>query len=223
MAYFRTIVQGSLGSVERWSVGVNWGIFGISGDNPEQALVDDMLAQLIAWTTNPNVPNTLRALLSNQASIDGWRVEKRSEDEKILSVSQGILAAQVLGTGTPSKTPQDAIVVSLRTSTPGPTGRGRIYWPALGAALNASFQLSAPTAPAIAGDARTFLRGIGDRLNQALINQGSVQRVVLSVRSAKNHVSRDVNLLQVGSVLDTQRRRRDALPESYAPLAYPGS
>lgn len=223
MAYVRVVLKGQIGAVENWSCGFNWGIFGISPDTPDQAITDEMLAQLLAWVVTVNVPTTLRALMSTNVSITTVRVERRAEDEQILNVAEGLLASPVTGTGTPSKTPQDALVVSLRTNTPGAKGRGRFYWPAIGAALNTSFQLSSPTAPAVVGDARTFLRGIGDRLNAAYINTGSILRVVLSVRSVTDHVCRDVVQLQVGSVLDTQRRRRDILPESYAPIAYPGT
>jgi hypothetical protein len=41
------------------------------------------------------------------------------------------------------------------------------------------------------------------------------------VRSVKNHHCYDVKSIQVGSILDTQRRRRSALPETYLSVAYP--
>jgi hypothetical protein len=53
------------------------------------------------------------------------------------------------------------------------------------------------------------------------ISQASALRVALSVRSGTDHVCRDVTSIQVGSVLDTQRRRRDVLPETYNSVTYP--
>jgi hypothetical protein len=49
----------------------------------------------------------------------------------------------------------------------------------------------------------------------------SPKTVVLAVRSVKNHICRNVNELQCGSLLDTQRRRRDNLIETYSNLSYP--
>lgn len=221
MAYFKTIVNGSLGAVEKWSCGISWGVFGLAPDSPDQAEVDGMLANLIGWTTTGSVGASLRALMSTQATIDGWRVEKRAEDETTLNVAQGLLVSPVPGTSTASKTPQDSLVLSLRTATPGPRGRGRLYWPAIGASLNTSFQMSSPIQATVATDAKAWLSAIGGQLNNYWIGIGSVRRAVLSVRSGTDHVCRDVNLIQVGSILDTQRRRRDTLPESYAATAYP--
>lgn len=221
MAYFRTIVKGSMGAVETWSCSINWGVVGLAPDVADQATVDGMLSKLQTWTVAANVPGSLRTLLSVQGSIDGWRVEKRAEDESTLSVAEGLAPAPVPGTSAHVKSPQDALVFSLRTSTPGARGRGRLYWPALGAVLSNSFQLQTPAPATAAADARTWLNAIGSQLNQYFIDQASILRVALSVRSQTDHVNRNVNSLQIGSVLDTQRRRRDSLPESYVSVPYP--
>ena len=96
-----------------------------------------------------------------------------------------------------------------------------MYWPALGAGINASFQITTPTPAATAADVRTWLNAIGGQMNAYYISIASALRVVLSVRSVTDAVNRDIVNIQVGSVLDTQRRRRDALPESYASVPYP--
>jgi hypothetical protein len=43
----------------------------------------------------------------------------------------------------------------------------------------------------------------------------------LAIRSRKTHTSPHVVRLQAGNVIDTQRRRRDSLPESYLTQTYP--
>lgn len=221
MAYIRTILKGSLGAVEVWSTSTNWGIFGIHPDSPDQALVDGILARLITYTTVTNVPASFKTLLSSGSSITGWRVELRGENELTLSVAEGLLGTPVTGGGSASKTPQDAVVFSLRTSTPGPRGRGRMYFPAVGASLSAAFQLTGPSPAGIAADAKTWLNAIGSQMNAYFASISSVLTVVLSVRSQTDHVCRNVNQIQVGAVLDTQRRRRDSLPETYASVSYP--
>lgn len=221
MAYVRTVMRGSLGTTEVWSTSQNWGVFGAAPDTPNQALVDAILLQLRTATTAANVGTSLLQLLATNGTIDGWRVELRAENETILSVAEGLLNTPLVGTLAPSKTPQDAIVVSLRTNTPGPRGRGRIYWPAVGATLSSGFQLTGPTTVNTVSGAKVWLKAIGDAINAGFLAAGMAQTVVLAVRSITDHVCRDVVSLQVGTVLDTQRRRRDALPESYSAVSYP--
>lgn len=221
MAFYRTIIKGSIGAVEVWSTSTNWGVFGLSPDVPDQAAVDGILARLRTYTTAANVTASLKTLMSSAVTIDGWRVEKRAEDETILSVAEGLLTTAVAGTGSATKLPQDSLVFSLRTNTPGPKGRGRMYWPAVGAQVSAAFQLATPVPATTVADVKTWLNAIGNEMNQYFIGIGDARRVVLAVRSVTDHVCRDVVQLQVGSVLDTQRRRRDALPETYVSATYP--
>lgn len=221
MAYWRVIMKGSLGAVETWSTSVAFGVVGLSPDTANAALTDAM-AQAIAVASNTtNVGSNLRLLLSAQGTYDLVRVERRAEDESVLNVSEVLLGTQIVGTGTASKTPQDALVFSLRTTTPGARGRGRMYWPALGSSLSATFQLTAPTNSNAAAAAKVWLQAINTAMDGVYIAQSSALRVALSVRSGTDHVCRDVVSIQVGTILDTQRRRRDVLPESYATVAYP--
>lgn len=221
MAYWRVTFKGSLGTVEKWSTSVNFGIVGLAPDTPDQPAADGILANVLTVTTNATVPTSLRAMLSTSGNIELVRIEKRSEAEGILSVAEGLVPTAVVGTGTANKTPQDALVFSLRTNTPGPRGRGRMYWPALSVTLTPTFQLSSPTPAATVADVKTWLDAINQELDDYYISIASALRTALSVRSATDHICRDVTSLQVGSILDTQRRRRDALPESYAAVAYP--
>lgn len=221
MSYWRTIIKGSLGATEVWSTGTNWGIFGLAPDVPDQAAADGILAKLLTYTTSTNIPSTLRAAQGQGVYIDGWRVELRAEDESILSVAEGLLGSPLQGTVAATKTPQDCLVLSLRTNTPGARGRGRMYWPAIGATLDAGFKLTSPTPAAFAADFKTWLNAIGTQMNSYYIGISSTRRVVLSVRSTTDHVNRDVVSLQVGNILDTQRRRRDNIPETYASVVYP--
>lgn len=221
MAYYRTVLKGSLGSVETWSTSTNWGVVGLSPDVPDQAAVDGMLSRLLTYTTTVNMPPSMRQLMSTGGSADGWRVEKRAEDETILSIAEGAMASIAAGTGTPTKTPQDALVISLRTNTPGARGRGRMYWPALGAGLSSQFQILQPTPQQAADDAKIWLTAIQTQLNSYFISIADARRVRLSVRSVTDHACRDVVQLQCGSILDTQRRRRDALVETYVSAVFP--
>ena len=96
-----------------------------------------------------------------------------------------------------------------------------MYWPALSQNLSASFQVTSPTPATLAGNVKTWLQAINTAMDGVYIAQASALRVALAVRSGTDHVCRDVTQIQVGSVLDTQRRRRDTLPESYGAVTYP--
>ena len=61
--------------------------------------------------------------------------------------------------------------------------------------------------------------GHGMRFYDYLTEVGAT--VELAVRSITGHTSYQVNQLRAGDVLDTQRRRRDKLVESYATSQYP--
>lgn len=221
MAYWRVIIKGSLGSVEKWSTSVAYGIVGLAPDVADQATTDAMCTAIRTATTGANVTANLLSLLSNSGNIEAIRVEKRAEDETVLNVAEQLLVTVLAGTGTANKTPQDSLVFSLRTATPGARGRGRMYWPALLQNLSSTFQVITPTPAVLAGNVKTWLQAINSAMDGVYIAQSSALRVALSVRSGTDHVSRDVTQIQVGSVLDTQRRRRDTLPESYGAIAYP--
>lgn len=221
MAWLKVIYKGTLGTTEVWSVGLSYGIVGLAPDVPDQALTDGVLANLKAVTTSGTFNATLRELIGTGNTIDMIRVELRAENETILSLSEGLLTVALAGTGTPSKTPQDAIVFSLRTLTPGARGRGRVYWPAIACILSSQFQLTTPTPSNTAIGAKTWMQSINTAIDNYFISIASAKRAALAVRSVTDHVCRDVTQIQVGTILDTQRRRRDALPESYSVQAYP--
>lgn len=99
--------------------------------------------------------------------------------------------------------PNDAaIVCSLRTTTPGRTGRGRAYLPGNGCTFSAH-QLSTPTPSAIASNLVSYIQA----LNLLTYNSGTIAVVVASTRNPPPIVSRVV----VDSKVDTQRRRENKI------------
>lgn len=221
MAYLRVVVKGGIGSFDNWSTSAAYGIVGLAPDVESQALVDDMAARLATFYISGAWPASLRLLLSSVATITAFRVEKRAEDESLLSVGEAGLGSAVAGTVGATKTPQDALVISLRSTLPGAKGRGRMYWPAMGAVLGTEFVLTSPTAATVASEAKTLLSGFKTQLDAAYAATADVRTVRLAVRSQTDHVCRDVTNVQVGNYLDTQRRRRDLFRETYSTVTYP--
>jgi hypothetical protein len=219
--YLRLSIQGSLPGGEVWSVNPAFHFNAALSPTWDQASGDAIVAALIAGISSSEIPTALRTLMSSTGFLTGYRLEGRDEDESLLGVSEGLYGAPVPGLGTYSKTNQAAMVISLRTSTPGARGRGRLYWPAVGASASSTTgRLSNPTTSDIANGASALLELISSIIDA---NAGVFPwtDVILGVRSLSDHQTRTVTRLQVGDIIDTQRRRRDTLPENYLTIAYP--
>lgn len=221
MSYIKTIMLGRLGASEQWSCGITWRNFELFAASMSQTMIESLAQRLVTNITGTAIPANIKSLWSNSAGLIAWRVEQHGEDEKLTNVGEAAYATQIVGTGSASKSPQDAIVVSMRTSTPGARGRGRLYWPALGVSLTSEFALSSPTPAAIALASAQLFKLVGDQITAEWAANSMAVTPELAVRSVTDHQSRKVERLQVGSVLDTQRRRRDKLIESYAVQNYP--
>lgn len=218
--FLRVQILGSLGSggAETWSSGFAVGLPVI--DTPSggwNAALNTIGAAMVTNVGTTQVGVALRSLLSTQGTVSGYRLEVRNENESLEAVSEVAYPVPIAGTGTANKTPQSSVVGSLRTTTPGPRGRGRMYWPALSCTLSTAFQITAPTTADIAAGFSAYLQALNDQV-LALF---PLSFAFVGVRSVTDHQTRPVNAIHVGTVLDTQRRRRDAIPETYAIVPFP--
>lgn len=212
--YLRVSIQGGLPGDEVWSVNP---VFAplmppFTADETQLATV----AQAIATLT---VPTTLLGLLSSSATLASVRCEARSDSFELETVGEYFRPVPLAGTGAATKPNQSAIVLSLRTAGVGARRRGRAYWPALAAALSTTTgRVSSPTNTATAEAAAQYLQAIANAIGATLTGVDTWSPVVYS-RVGGNSLG--VNAVWVGDVLDTQRRRRDTLPENYARNPYP--
>lgn len=221
MSYIKVIILGGMGSTEVWSCSTSWRNFELFPATMTQTMIESLATRIKTNVSGVGIGTALRSLISNQGEIRGFRVEQHGEDEKLTNVAESFYAGPSVGTGSPSKTPQDAVVISLRTSTPGARGRGRVYWPAAGAGLSTDFRLAAPTPAQIALQAAQMFDLIGNQINAEWAANSFAVTTELAVRSVTDHQSRKVERLQVGDILDTQRRRRDSMVENYVQQGYP--
>lgn len=219
--YFRLSIKGSLPGGEVWSVNPAFHFNAAFAPQWDQDSGDAIVQALLAAVTSTTLPTPLEDVMSNQAKITGFRLEGRGEFEELLGVSEDIYGTPLAGTGSPTKPNQSAIVLSLRTQTPGASGRGRIYWPALGATLSTTTgKMTIPTTVQLADGAVALLELIQETI-EANAGLFPFTDVLLGVRSVTDHVTRTVTKIQVGDALDTQRRRRDTLPENYYTTGFP--
>lgn len=219
--YFRLSIKGGLPGGEVWSVNPAFHFNAAFAPQWDQASGDAIVTALLNAITTVTLPTALKSLLSTAGTITSYRLEGRDEDDELLGVSEDLYSTPLAGSGGSTKTNQAAMVLSLRTTTPGASGRGRMYWPALGATLTASTgRLATPTTADIAAGAVALLELIQETI-EANAGLFPFTDVLLGVRSPTDHVTRTVTRIQVGDIVDTQRRRRDTLPENYLTRPYP--
>lgn len=216
MVYYRVSLQGTLGSQENYSINpcfatsrdVSAGVAGL------QAAADAIAAV--------NVPTALADLKSNGAPLTLVRVEERENNHTLTLAAEAAYTGSQSSNVPPAAPPQTALVFSLRTDRPGASGRGRLYWPALANALDSTtLRLPAGTVNGVVAGAATYLRAIQDALKAGISPAPSAATFELAVFSKKSGGHQLVNRIMVGDVLDTQRRRRDRLPEAYKTAPFP--
>lgn len=87
-----------------------------------------------------------------------------------------------------------------------------MYWPAVGATIDANLRLSAPTTTNVVTAMVSYMQAIEGALAAAFPTIG----FNLAVRSKTTHTTPHAARLRVGNVIDSQRRRRDSFTESYS-------
>lgn len=206
----RVSILGSLPNSEVWSVNPVWHLL----TNPTPTA-----AQLITIANTINgltIPPGLLANLNSATKITGVRLEARTLAGVLDIQHEALRTTAVSGTGAQNHPMQTSVVTSLRTTFPGASGRGRLYWPATGAQLNsASLRIISTDVTASVVAVHFLLDAIEDAITATL---GGADLVVWSRKAPAVHA---VTELRMGDVPDTQRRRRDQAVETYAAIAYP--
>lgn len=215
MSYVRVSILGRLVNEEVWSVNP---VFDPTGEFPggvNQAALD-AAALAIA---NRSIPTGMRAYMSTVCTRTGARVEVRDDvTDGLIAISTQTSTTVTPGTGGIVMPVQSAAVLSLRTDTPGASGRGRLYWPVLAASLDTTTgRINAASLATFFSDFKLYLQGIRSDLATAF----PPIAFDLAVRSKTTKTTPHVTRIQVGNVVDTQRRRRDALPENYLTTTFP--
>ena len=205
-AYYRVNIDGSYGGfTETWSTS-----FAVTGPAsvPSTANLSawaDAIMTLLAGTSGGVA--TLKDWISSNGRIDRVRIYWYPEVGAPAGAAGVSSAAAVTGSGTFDHPPQVAIVVGLLTGVPGASGRGRMYWPGVGAAVNTAGKTTA------AGS--TTATNLAATLEAMATPTGPLETGVLALVSQELGTVTPVTSIRIGDVLDTQRRRRDALVETY--------
>lgn len=210
--YYRVAIQGNLPGGEVWSVNPAF-IANFSDPGSDAQMTTWAKAIAAAFADSPSLlPQQLAQLLSGVANISNVRVS-HYDGAKVQFYADAPLSTPKAGTGTLSAPTTSAMVISLQTGAVGRSGRGRVFWPALNPPLDSSTgRFTRGALPQTLLDFQTMIVGI-ENAAPAGVNP------VLALYSSVKGSAIAVEQLRIGDVVDSQRRRKDALKESYATLA----
>lgn len=212
--HMRLIINGGLPGGEKWSCSFSLAGNQDSSVNQSQQQMNDMLAQFL-----PDAVTWIQATgskFSREVSLQRIDLRALDAEGRTIRLAQITPTSSTVGPSTTSMPNQCAVVLSQISGLPGARGRGRAYLPCLATGPDTGGRISAADRTSILTNARTMLIAA----EAAYIANGGVQPGGLVVASGvgagqNNKVTR----LRVGDVIDTQRRRRDALVEAYSEAA----
>jgi len=217
MAYAHKVVRCTLfGSMysgaEIWSTGFYLGSVDADAQNPTEEFADAVLS---AWedfftATNTSISFNWKthgvklALLNTNETTDTANVIQKTYATAI--------AGQNGGSGFP---PQVSLVASLLAGLgTQPGDKGRMFIPGIASGLDTTGHATTGYNATIANNLKTFFDEIDASFDApgTLINASHPAPVI----GGPSPVNKSVTLIRVGNVYDTQRKRRNALAESYA-------
>lgn len=198
---------GKLPNNEVWSCGLRFMNFGGAGVAADAATLLPTVA-----TAVQNYHTAANTLISSQAKLSFVKLNHIGTDgHYTLPTTNEQIIADVGGGLTPSGgiANQLALCVSLTTGVSrGPAHRGRFYLPLPAMALGSDGLVTTAHVALVKGTTATFLTALGAA-------HASWDPAVFSRKSgAATH--RGITGNEIGRVLDTQRRRRNKVPETYA-------
>lgn len=190
-------VGGLLSAKHAWSINLNY-----VTDSVPSATVAQTIANAVMTAINGST--TLKGLLNTSDSYETVRVTGYPALTGPATVSAVSTNSHVLGTTSIVSGPQMCVGVTLRSSTPGRSFRGRLYLPHRFGTVNSDGTVNSGTA--------TSAAGIVNALNDQILIAMSASSIAASwvIYSKTKPAATPVTSLSVGNMGDTQRRRIEA-------------
>lgn len=208
--YLRVSILGALPGGEKWSVNPHF-ICDPPGADLTYTDVTTIATAIAAITVNAQ----LKGAWSTGTSLTGCRVEARRTTGALENVVERTLGTPATGLGAERHPYQTSAVSTLKTTTPGASGRGRLFWPATGITMsNPSLRIETTAQSSLLTGVSAYLAAI-----LAAIRVTAPASSLIVYSKTKNLMSL-VNAIAIGDVADVQRRRRDALVENVATSAF---
>lgn len=208
VAHLRIELFGTVaGGAEHWSAGFSTAPPG-GGGLADVAVLSNLASNLFDADFFGAVG--INGLFRSSVVFIGARARQLNSAGVTVAVAEDVLTTPTAGGaggGAESLPPQVSEVISLRTSSPGARHRGRMYLPPLASnCLTANGRLDSSVRT-------TVLNGMKDFFDDW---NADANTLPVAVASNAGSFVETVTHIQLGDVFDTQRRRRDRLPESYA-------
>jgi hypothetical protein len=197
MTTFSCRLNGALPGGERWSTG-----FHVDGAGTAQDTLNALVAACaILWNGNGgSIGGLANAYNAQTLQTSGVVYGLDPVTGKATSSAETAITHGGLSSSAPL--PHEvAVVASLRTVTPGPSGRGRMYLP------NPSVAAVGPTGELLDGIPQGFADSVAGMLSS--MAAANLTPIIFSL----GRVQRIIRHVEVGSVFDAQRRRRNQLVE----------
>src|SRR6476659_10297830 len=130
------VISGVTGGPEVWQTA-----YWLTGGTLS-SVTDANLAIELATAPWTNLFNALKTMMNTSTSVTAVDVYGYSGGTAAAVHAHGTVS--IVGTSSTPHPNQVAFVTTLRTATPGRSGRGRMYWPANGAVQSAASGLYSP-------------------------------------------------------------------------------
>jgi hypothetical protein len=196
-------------SPEQWSFSTKWNsdISGTPDPHPDDIHADGVLA-------------ALNGLLGNSSFSAGvkcteWRAYDIGTDGNMVGEPRQELmipGSEPQGSSGSKHPSQVSLCVTTVGDSRGPGRFGRFYLPGPAAAVQADWRISEADCETYLTLAVDFVKAVSNAIDIPL-SAGSVPLTNISAKGTG--AKQTVHVLQVGRVLDTQRRRRNKLLEAY--------
>ena len=211
LVHNRVILSGVIGSSEVFST--SCAMMGMSVTPTSvvetQTELNDWASDIATELLGASIDN-IKGYMSTVTTITAVTCQFKAGPNLVLQSVPAVLDLD--GTGTNYKPYQSAIVASLRTGVPGGSHRGRMYWPGTAAVVGSNGLMSGAT---------SYAADVHEVLTLFQNTSMAYNEVRPAIYSSTQDSLTAVSSIRVGDVVDTQRRRRDNLPETYATVAYP--
>ena len=210
---------------EVWSVNPRYVLKGVLGGTAaveDQGAMETICEAIAALNDGYVLPTVLRQALSTALSVTGIRMEAISDEGLLVGAAEHTLATPVAGLTAPMRPLHCAWCITLNHGAQyGRSGRGRLFWPALGSmpTLSTTARVSNTIRASFLGAVVGWLEAVAGIIrDESGMAPTSVRQVVWSRITG---AVREVDNLSLGDILDSQRRRRDALREQRTTIPWP--
>lgn len=204
---YKSVFAGTVTGVQTWSCSL-W-IARNGGSTPTQAQVTSNAGAISAlWQAwfNTTARGVNHSPLTAE-SLSAYYYPSGALSATFVGINQ---FTHIVANGPTDRAPsQLSLVTSLRSSTPGRSGRGRFYMPLTETAQLTAGQVSQSLVNSLAVDAKTLINGI----NGLAPAEGGA--FVCSVASFTKGLLEPIVTVVVDSKVDTQRRREDKIGASF--------